>query len=377
MLPLLSVRPVHAAVLSLTLVLTSTGFASAGAPPVGQDKPLVTFGIGPATMQGPDTRPFLQYGVAPGSVVLDSVAVVNQSDVPLDLLVYASDGQNSEAGGLDIRKRADRNADLGAWVTVGAATQTGMLDPSSRSLTTVSVPPQNTQVGQGQVLVPVRIAVPADASPGDHIGGVAAALISRGDSAGSQNIELEQRVVTRVLMRVAGPLNPALSVEVLESEYLGGPGLGLAGSVRVKYRVTNTGNVRLGATSRLDVRGPAGLGGAKGSGPKVDELIPKGSAILTTIVPEVPPTVLASVKVVVDAVAPPGGDLPAAVTASDDARFWAVTWLMLAVLLLLLLLVAWLLWRRRRRQAPRGGHGRSSAPAPDDMARLGLVRPGA
>ena len=370
-------RSARVAALTVALVLSATAAATAGAPPTVQDKPLVTFGIGPAGPKGPDNRPFLTYGVTPGSVVLDNVAVLNQSDVPLELQVYAGDGVNAEGGGLDIRKRAERNSDLGAWVTTGPAVQTGALDPSSRSSTTVTVPPQSSQTGRGQVVVPLRIAVPSDASPGDHIGGIAAALVSRGNSPGSQNIELEQRVVARVLLRVAGPLEPALSVTILNSEYVGGPGLGLSGSVRVTYRITNTGNVRIGASSRVGVDGPFGLLDATVSGGPADELVPKGSAIITATVPGVPPSVFATVKVTVDAVPPPGGDLPAAVTASDSARIWAVTWKHLVALLLLVLLVAWSLWRRRRRSSSSGGHGGHPGTAvPADPAPVGLVRPG-
>ncbi len=378
MRPLLPARPVRTAVLTVTLVLTSTLAAAAASPPAVQDKPLVTFGIGPSSAQGSDDRPFLQYGVSPGAVVLDHVAVLNQSDVPLDLQVYAGDGVNTEGGGLDIRKRAERNSDLGAWVTAGDAVRTGALDPTSRSLNRVTVPPQSSTSGRGQVVVPIRIAVPADASPGDHIGGIAASLISRGDNAGAQNIEFEQRVVARVLLRVAGPLEPALSVKILDSKYVGGPGLGLSGSVRVTYRVTNTGNVRIGTSSRVQVDGIAGLTSSSGGGAVAAELVPQGSAVLTATVQDVAPSVLADVEVTADAVPPPGGDLPSAATASDSVRIWAVTWQQLALLLALLLFALWLWWRRHRRvQAQtrqRGRHGRGRSAQLEQHA-LDVVRP--
>ena len=157
----------------------------------------ITFGIGPAGPERPDQRPYLEYGVQPGSVVLDHVAVVNQSDVPLTLAVYPGDAINSEGGGLDITQRAQRNQDLGSWVTLGRAVASSTPDPTSRSQTTVTVPPQSARTGRGTVIVPVRIAVPADAGPGDHVGGIATALLSRGANPTSQNIDLEQRVVTR------------------------------------------------------------------------------------------------------------------------------------------------------------------------------------
>ena len=329
-----------------------------------QDKGLVTFGIGPAGPERPDQRPYLEYGVQPGSVVLDHVAVVNQSDVPLTLAVYPGDAINSEGGGLDITQRAQRNQDLGSWVTLGNAVTSGRLDPTSRSQTTVTVPPQSARTGRGTVIVPVRIAVPADAGPGDHVGGIATALLSRGANPTSQNIDLEQRVVARVYVRVAGPLAPELSVEVLNAEYVGGPALGTAGTARITYRITNSGNVRLGAESRVDVRGPFGFAGRSVKGETVGELVPGGSAVLTATVADVRPLIRTSTRVVVRAVPAPGAELPDTAVATARDGLWSVTWQQAVALVLLLALLALglLLRRRRRRRRPGapGRHGRSA-----------------
>lgn len=354
----------------------ASGAASAAerrssAGPIVQDKSLVTFGIGPAGPERPDQRPYLEYGVQPGSVVLDNVAVVNQSEVPLTLAVYPGDAVNSEGGGLDITQRAQRNQDLGSWVTLGKAVARGTLDPTSRSQTTVTVPPQSARTGRGTVIVPVRIAVPADAAPGDHVGGIATALLSRGANPTSQNIDLEQRVVARVYVRVAGPLAPGLSVEVLDADYAGGPGLGTAGTVRITYRITNSGNVRLGAASRVDVRGPFGFAGRSVESETVGELVPGGSAVLTATVPDVRPLIRTSARVVVRAVPAPGAELPDTAVVTARISLWSVTWQLAVVLGVLLVLVVLLLLRRRwrRRRGARGRHGHPTrgpdGPGPD------------
>lgn len=349
---------------------------SSSAGRVVQDKGLVTFGIGPAGPERPDQRPYLEYGVQPGSVVLDHVAVVNQSEVPLTLAVYPGDAINSEGGGLDITQRAQRNQDLGAWVTLGRAVAGGTLDPTSRSQTSVTVPPQSSRTGRGTVIVPVRIAVPADAGPGDHVGGIATALLSRGANPTSQNIDLEQRVVARIYVRVAGPLAPALSVEVLDADYVGGAGLGAAGTARVTYRITNSGNVRLGAASRVDVRGPFGFAGRSVENQTVGELVPGGSAVLTATVPDVWPLIRTSARVVVRAVPAPGAELPDTdvVTARDG--LWSVTWQQAVALGLLLLLVLLVLLRRRwvRRRGVRGRHSQPAG-GPDSDVEPGSFRP--
>ena len=341
---------------------------------VVQDKNLVTVGIGPAGPERPDQRPYLEYGVQPGSVVLDHVAVVNQSEVPLTLAVYPGDAINSEGGGLDITQRAQRNQDLGSWVTVGKAAAGGTLDPTSRSQTTVTVPPQSARTGRGTVVVPVRIAVPADAAPGDHVGGIATALLSRGANPTSQNIDLEQRVVARVYVRVAGPLEPGLSVDVLDADYTGGPGLGTAGTVRMTYRITNSGNVRLGAASRVDVRGPFGLGGRSVEAQAVGELVPGGSAILTATVTDVWPTIRSSARVLVRAVPAPSAELPDTDVATARAGLWSVTWQQAVLSALVLVLVLLVLLRRRGRRGARGRHGRPTG-GPDSTAEAGVAHP--
>ena len=343
---------------------------------VAQDKNLVTFGIGPAGPERPDQRPYLEYGVQPGSVVLDHVAVVNQSDVPLTLAVYPGDAINSEGGGLDITQRAQRNQDLGSWVTLGRAVASSTPDPTSRSQTTVTVPPQSARTGRGTVVVPVRIAVPADAGPGDHVGGIATALLARGANPTSHNIDLEQRVVTRVYVRVAGPLEPGLSVDVLDADYTGGPGLGTAGTVRVTYRITNSGNVRLGAASRVDVRGPFGLGGRSVEAQVVGELVPGGSAIATATVTDVWPMIRSTARVLVRAVPAPSAELSDTDVATARAGLWSFTWqqAVLSALVFVLFLLVLLGRRRRGRRGARGRHGRPTG-GPDSTAEAGSAHP--
>lgn len=364
----MKIRPLLLALallLGLGVLLPPPATAAPAAPaPAAQGKGLITFGIGPSGAIKPDNRPYLTYGVSAGSTVQDNVAIFNQSDTPLTLLVYPGDGINTEGGGLDIVKRSARNTDIGAWVTVGDDSKKAGLDPTSRSQVTVTVPPQSSK-GVGFVVVPVRIAVPADASPGDHVGGIAVSLITQGDSATAQNIELEQRVVTRIYLQVAGDLKPQLAVKVLKASYAGGGGLGLSGDVKVRYRITNTGNTRLGATTRVQVKGLLGVGSRAVDGPKTDELVPGGSADLMTTVTDVPPTVFASAKVSVEAAAPPGAELLEVTPASSSVRVWAVTWQELVLLLLLALGAGGSFWQRRRRRlspSPKGKHTAQTGP---------------
>lgn len=343
-----------AAALVAALAVLGTASASAGPlpnlPRSADPAQRVTFGIGPGGQAFIDDRSFLSYAAPPGGQLLDRVAIFNQSNQRLDMLVYPSDATNTQVGALDIRARAQRNTEMGAWVTLGGDSRTGRVVPSARSIVRVSVPPQSRTSGIGKVIVPMRVIVPHDATPGDHVAGVVVALISKGDGQQSQNIELEQRVALRVYVRVAGAVHPGLAVKILKTDYIGSSGLRIHGALRVTYRVRNTGNVRLGSTTTLSAKGPFGIGRRSVAGPKVTELVPGGSAQLTTEVEDVWPTVLGWVTATATAVAPPNGEALRLKPVSDSARFWVITWQEVVAALLLL---TWILHRRWRRAAHR------------------------
>jgi LPXTG-motif cell wall-anchored protein len=334
--------------------------ADATGEPSGADEDLVTFGIGPASGDRADQRPFITYGVAPGAVVFDSVAVINQSDETLDLVVYAADGVSAEGGGLDVRERAQTNTDLGSWVTI--ADEAGPV--------TVTVPPQSSDTGRGEIVLPIQIAVPQNATPGDHIGGVVASLITVGENPESQNIELEQRVAARIYLRVDGPLQPGLDVDVLDVAYQPGSNVWRAGSADVTYRVTNSGNTRLGVAPSITVAGPFAVAATGVDGDAVEELVPNGgTATLTTTVDGVWPLSRMSATVEVVAVPAPGAEQFDA-TAADTTRFWALHWQVFVLAGLLLLgVILLVVVRRRRRRGDGDSEGRrGDSRPPTDIA---------
>jgi hypothetical protein len=370
----------RAAALAAALAFVGAGAASA-APrtvvPHAADKPgdRVTFGIGPGGQAFVDRRSFVSYAAPPGGQLLDRVAIYNQSDQPLDLLVYSSDAENTRSGELAITPRDQQNHDLGAWVLVGQAAETGTLAVNARSMIRVHVPPQSPTTGVGRVVVPMRVVVPTDATPGDHVAGMVASLISRGNNPSSQNIELEQRVALRVYVQVSGELKPRLAVKILKADYVGGSGFGVNGTTRVTYQVRNTGNVRLGAIPVVSVKAPLGLHTWRASGAEVDELLPGGAAIQTTDVKGPWPTVVQRAAVDVTAKAVPGARLQRTPTAHDSIRVWAVTWQEVVTLLLVL---AWLLYRRWRKAHPPKTKGKHvKEPAPDGPSAKAKVTAGA
>jgi hypothetical protein len=363
----------RAAALVAALLLLGAGSAAAAPrllPRTADRADRVTFGIGPGGQAYADRRAFVTYAAPPGGQLLDRVAIYNQSNHPLDLLVYASDASNARDGALGLKPRAARNTESGAWVLLGDAAERGQLAVDARSTVRVHVPPQSRAKGIGRVVLPMRVVVPTDATPGDHVAGVVAALVSRGENPQSQNIELEQRVALRVYVNVSGEVRPRLAVKILKADYVGGSGLGLKGTTRVTYQVRNVGNVRLGALPEVTVKAPLGLGSWKASGKGLDELLPGGSAIQTTDVEGTPPTVIQHATVRVVAKAAPGSRLAKVPAASDTVRLWAITWQEVVLLVLVLLTF---LYRRFRKARRRGRHAASPGPREKATVAAGAV----
>lgn len=300
---------------------------------------LVTFGLKAASAGTPDPRGYLSMSAAPGAVIYDTIAVVNQSDEPLELDVYSADAVNAADGAIGLPDRSQAPTGPGTWVTVNADH--------------VTVPPQSDE-GFGYVLVPVTITIPVDAEPGDHLAGVVASLLSEGTTSGgdqSATVNLEQRVGMRLYINVAGDLVPALAITDLHATYHQASFLGLAipGTATVTYTVHNIGNTRLNIRTAIGVSGLFGLVRSQAQAPDLEEVLP-GSSIEQQVELPVWPLVREQVSVVASGAAPVAAseaDLP---VVAVDTWMWAVPWAYL-VLMVLLLISALVLWWQRRRSA--------------------------
>lgn len=311
---------------------------------------LVTFGIQPATASAPDGRPFLSYGVTPGATLRDHVAVLNYSAVPLTLSVYATDALNTANGGLGLLPADRIPVDAGAWVSLGS------------DRISLTVPPR-TAAAAGRVVLPVSVTVPATATPGDHVGGIVASLATFTRNAQGANVELDQRIATRLFVRVSGPLRPHLAVDGLSASYHGTGNPFGRGTVTMTYTVHNDGNVKLGGRQEVEIAGL--LGSTRAVAPAdIPLLIPGGSKQMTVQVTGVLPAVwmTATVRVVPTKLASDSDPSLGVVTTAT--HFWAVPW---TALLLVLLLGGGGFggYRYRRRRAARAAEsGPEAPPAP-------------
>src|SRR5262249_4671878 len=195
------------------------------------------FGVQPAGPAKPDARSRFTYSVTPGATLVDHLAVRNYSAGPLRLKVYASDAFNTPDGGFDLLTAGKRSTGVGAWVVSDVAQ--------------VVVP------SKGTAIVPFQLSVPANATPGDHIGGIVAALRTIRNAGNGKKVTIEDRVGARIYLRVAGALHGALRVEDLRAGYDGTVNPFGHGRVTVNYVIHNVGNVRL--SGPRPVRSPAGF----------------------------------------------------------------------------------------------------------------------
>jgi hypothetical protein len=285
----------------------------------------VTWAAAPADTSLGKARSHYAYTLAPGSTLTDAMAVVNRSAATITLRVYASDAFSTAGGGIDLLPADKKPTDVGAWITVKSQ--------------------QVTLKPQQSVIVPFTIRIPANATPGDHTGGVVTSLVTK---ANGSTVALDRRLGSRLYLRVTGDLKPALSVGDVKASYGGTVNPFGGGAATLTYTVTNTGNVRLAAHQRVSVNSPFGVVTTTAVLADLPEVLPGDSLTRTVTVKGVWPTTHLQATVALQPVA--SGDQPpiAVTTVSAEASAWGWPIGQLLLVVLLILLVVGLRWRRRR-----------------------------
>lgn len=164
----------------------------------------------------PASRAYFDHTVGQGGSFSDDVVVANTGTTPVTLLVYPVDGLTGQTTGSVYANRGQPLRRAGAWVTPGTT--------------------RVTVAAGTQLDVPFTVRVPANATAGDHLAGIAFENASATTSSGSFQIRQVIREVIGVLVRVPGAAAPELRLQPPSLQTL--PGSGLAA---VLVPLANTG----------------------------------------------------------------------------------------------------------------------------------------
>lgn len=283
----------------------------------------------PAGADGnPDGRSRFSYGGDPGQQVSDNYLVRNSGTLPQSFTVLATDAFNDDAGAFGLRETGVAPTDIGAWTQFDNGTNRVQFDLAP---------------GESR-LVPFTVVIPADATPGDHAGGIMASVVTPGEQ-----VNVDRRIGTRLYLRVSGDIQAGLSISGIDSSYVGDWWNPLAGAVRVRYTVENTGNIALASNISLGVRTWFGVAAAEQAGDGIPELLPGSTRTFETDVPGVGAWVYLNPWVTLNPFVEGDDDakrMPVPPTSRDSVLI-AIPWLVVTALVLLALFFVFRRWRRR------------------------------
>ncbi|GIF16240.1 WxL protein peptidoglycan domain-containing protein [Actinoplanes teichomyceticus] len=255
-------------------------------------------------------RSSYSYAVNPGGSARDSLVVANRGAGPLRLSVYAADGLTTAAGQLDLLPRDRPSRGVGAWV-----------EPATG---TVTVPAGRT------VEVPFTVSVPADATPGDYVGGILTSLAPPDPTA---RVAVERRLGIKIKLRVGGDLAPALAVEDLRVDWHGSAAA--EGDARVTYTLHNTGNAVQSARQAVTLTGPFGWFRTDATAIAAPpQLLPGERWRVTVPVAGVAPAVLlTATATLTPLVTDESGSTTALRPVTASAHAWALPWALTVLLI--------------------------------------------
>ena len=316
-----SSRPLATAVGALAAAITLlAGLAVLGTEPAAaaDDAPWT---VQTSSNEFGSERPNYSYTLNPGGQLADGLVIANQGTTPLDLALYAADAFTTDAGQLDLVTKGTTSTGVGAWVHAG------------RDRVTI-------QPGKS-VEVPFTLTLPANAGPGDHVGGIVTSLTQAG---------VERRVALRIRLRVGGELKPALSVEKLHLDSPGTLNPFGKSDATLSYTIHNTGNAVLAARQSASVSGPFGrLRANAGQVADSPPLLPGESWKVSVPVHGVASSVpLTGTVTLVPLLADAAGSIAPLTAVDTAAHSWPSPWALLILFLVLCGLVVVVLASRRR-----------------------------
>lgn len=274
---------------------------------------------------GDSARSNFSYELAAGATQQGSFVITNLGAKAIKLAVYAADGTTSSTGALDLLPAAEASNHLGLWVTV----ETPELE---------LFPGDKTEI-------PFTLTVPADAEPGDYVGGLVSSYV---DSAQGGTVQVDRRLATRMNLKVAGEGKMSLMPGKLSVTH------GIAWnpfapiSAEATFIINNDGNVRARGSYEVTTAGPFGWGKRSIKTPMA-ELIPGGSATTSVSIEGI--WALGWLTTTVE-ISPEGIDATSGATTTTALDAWAMPWGQLALLVLVVLIAVVVGLRRGRVPSP-------------------------
>jgi len=298
-----------------------------------------SWSVAPTGANGNIPRDWFEYTMRPGQVLRDMVSISNLTDHEMHFAIYPSDAYNTPLdGAFALLKKDQPSRDEGTWVRFG--------------YTDLKVP------AKSRADIPFEISVPLNAPPGDHAAGLVAEDLDykRQQLDKGKGVDLQQRVGTRVYIRVLGALEPSLQVTQLGIRHIDPllPPFTGSGKAAIAYQITNVGNVRLSGTAVLKVKGLFGRTLKTFKARDIPELLPKGSVVFSEPWKGLPIADRLTADVTVTT---PGA------TTHRTKNSWKIPWLEVLIVLLIVLFF----YGRRRFRRNRDNRPEPPAPTSDQV----------
>jgi WxL interacting protein linking bacterial and host surfaces len=243
----------------LRIVACSLAILGSATPRALADSPLSptgTLSAGPEADQPADMigKGYFQLTMAGGQQQSVRLMVTNTNTQPMTVRAYPVDGVPTAGGGVDFNTFEKPVVGAGTWVSVDSPTLELAPGETRRLTATVAVAP--------------------DATPGDHVAGIAVEdmRISQSGTGSPLVINVHYRRALAVVVTVPGERTAALEVDsVAFARDVRG--------VRAVVQVRNTGNILLKAKGTVEVSGDQAMGKAQAF--SVETLIPStGTGVL-------------------------------------------------------------------------------------------------
>ena len=264
----------------------------------------------------------------PGTTLQDGLAVSNYTDHPITYYVYGADGYNTPGNGqFALRDHGYPMTGVGSWVRA--------------AFPTITVPARTSTV------VPISIAIPANASPGDHVGGVSGmdTAVESVQQQGDIRVGIKRVVAARLYVHVDGPALGGLTVTDLKvSGSASFPAYVSDSDGTVTATVTNSGNLLESPKAHLRATGIFGT--LIDRTVQLPQILPGQSIHFSQSWKNMPPFEIGTVHLAVT-----DDSASAPVTSAAALSLLLIPWLTLLVLALagLAILVGLVFWRRRRK----------------------------